>query len=159
MAPSRYQTESTPSYHTGSARAAGNQVPTPVPTFLGGGSTIPSNRGQAAWWPRPLPQATSSAATSTNWTAKRLVFDPDEDERLVSAWLFHSTQSMGIARKMRSTGVMYMNSTIKLHLQTEKERRNISKIAGKKLRDGWVFSVHVGRRLPQFILADIQMTS
>uniref|UniRef100_J3N111 Uncharacterized protein n=1 Tax=Oryza brachyantha TaxID=4533 RepID=J3N111_ORYBR len=44
MAPPPHQTESTPSYLTGSARAAGNQVPTPFPTFLGGGSTI---RGQA----------------------------------------------------------------------------------------------------------------
>jgi len=32
------------------------------------------------------------------------------------------TQSMGIARKMRSIGVMYMDTTIRLHLQTEKER-------------------------------------
>uniref|UniRef100_J3MD69 No apical meristem-associated C-terminal domain-containing protein n=1 Tax=Oryza brachyantha TaxID=4533 RepID=J3MD69_ORYBR len=66
MAPPPHQTESTPSYHTGSARAPGNQVPTPVPTFLGGGSTIPGNRGQAAWWPGSLPQATFSADTSTN---------------------------------------------------------------------------------------------
>ena len=53
---------------------------------------------------------------------------------------------------------MYMHITIGLQLQTEKERWNILKIAGKKLRDGWHFSVHVGRRLPQFILVDIQMT-
>jgi hypothetical protein len=32
------------------------------------------------------------------------------------------TQSMGIARKMRGIGVMYMNCTIGLHQQTEKER-------------------------------------
>jgi hypothetical protein len=29
---------------------------------------------------------------------------------------------MGIARKIRGIGVMYMNCTIVLHLQTEKER-------------------------------------
>uniref|UniRef100_J3KVC3 No apical meristem-associated C-terminal domain-containing protein n=1 Tax=Oryza brachyantha TaxID=4533 RepID=J3KVC3_ORYBR len=168
MAPPPHQTESTPSYLTGSARAAGNQVPTPFPTFLGGGSTI---RGQAAWWPGSLPQATFSADTSTNcgmyyyppggfmnflqtgqpfiphfsspWppmenesqlappknssgnqnaknrsrnktiinldegndvrTAKRLVFDPDEDERLVSAWLFHSSDPInGNCKKNKS---------------------------------------------------------
>ncbi|XP_066319390.1 glutathione S-transferase T3-like [Miscanthus floridulus] len=141
-----------------SAPASAIQVPTHDPALLGGGSSIPNIGGPSAWWPGPLPQATSSAATSTNcgmdyyppggfmsilqsgqpffphvsapWppmgkesqlappkndsgnqnskkrskgktiinlddgndgrTAKRLVFDPDEDVRLVSAWLIHS---------------------------------------------------------------------
>ncbi|RLN28450.1 uncharacterized protein C2845_PM05G24540 [Panicum miliaceum] len=155
MAPPPHETEFAPSSQIGSAPAV-IQVPTP-PAVLGGGPT--STGGQAApWWPGPLPQATSSAVTSTNrgmdyyppcgfmsffqseqpffphvsvpWppmekesqlappktdsgnqsskkrskgktiinlddgndgrTAKRLVFDPDEDVRLVSAWLIHS---------------------------------------------------------------------
>ncbi|XP_039848103.1 uncharacterized protein LOC120707292 [Panicum virgatum] len=114
MAPPPNQTGSAPSYHIGSAPASANQVPTPVPAFLGGGSTIPSTGGQATWWPGPLPQATSSGATSTvcgnknakkrlkdktlinlddgndGRTAKRLVFESEEDVRLVSALLIHS---------------------------------------------------------------------
>jgi len=45
MAPPPNQIGSAPSYHIGSAPASANQAPTPVP---------------AAWWPGPLPQATSS---------------------------------------------------------------------------------------------------
>ena len=47
MAPPPDQTGSAPSYHIGSAPASANQVPTPVPAFLGGGSTIPSTASQA----------------------------------------------------------------------------------------------------------------
>ncbi|RLN03941.1 glutathione S-transferase T3-like [Panicum miliaceum] len=87
MAPPPHETGFAPSSQIGFAPAV-IQVPTP-PAVLGGGPA--STGGQAApWWPGPLPQATSSAVTSTNRTAKRLVFDPDEDVRLVSAWLIHS---------------------------------------------------------------------
>jgi len=65
---------------------------------------------------------------------------------------------MGIARKMRSIRVMYMDTTIRPPTNRKREVKHL-KIAGQKLRDGWHFSVEVGRRLPQFILVDIQMSS
>ncbi|XP_066395262.1 glutathione S-transferase T3-like isoform X2 [Miscanthus floridulus] len=147
-----------PASQTGSAPAPTLHSSAPALLYGGGAAAVPTPGSQSAWWPGPLPQATPSAATSTNYgmdyyppggflnilqsgqpfiphvsatwppmgkeyqlappkndsenqnakkrskgkttinlddgnngrTAKRLVFDPDEDVRLVSAWLIHS---------------------------------------------------------------------
>ncbi|RLM66092.1 uncharacterized protein C2845_PM16G01900 [Panicum miliaceum] len=109
MAPPPHETGFAPSSQIGSAPAV-IQVPTP-PAVLGGGPA--STGGQAAPWP-PMGKESQLAPPKTDSgnqnsktrskgktiinlddgndgrTAKRLVFDPDEDVRLVSAWLIHS---------------------------------------------------------------------